>query len=195
MKKIGVKNFQKLYILHLLPTLTKNGELPYIATAEEVALWDKWLLSLLKQLVHEPLLFKNMLLRIDQLKKYGGVVASLQTVKLPLHDSALAQPLVYLDLNYAVGKDVQFFIGGIDATPTVASSDKLTGLLNRFMKELYAGHDSLFLESTRDGFIEELFLVDDVDMVVDEQSRLKLQVDRTLRDYLIALNSRLRINA
>lgn len=195
MKKISTRNYRKHYILHLMPTINKSGESPYIACAEEAQMWSKWLKSLVKYLVDDPMIAKNINIRTEQLKKYGGVVASLQTVVLPLCKESMTNNLVYLDLNYAVNKEVQFFIGGIDVTKQVATSDKLTGLLTRFLRELYAGHENNFVGGTRDSFIEELFLLDDVDMVIDEQSRFRVQVDRSLRDYLVELNAKLRINA
>jgi len=195
MKKIATRNYRKHYILQLLPLANKNEEIPYIATAAEATLWNKWLRLLIRELATDPAQAKFLLLWADKLKKQGGLVASMRTVILPDCDVNLTPNLVYLDLNYAVNKDVQFVFGGVDVTQKVSKSDKLTGLLTRFMKELYQGHDENFSSGTRDTFIEELFFVDDVDMVIDEESRFKIQVDRSLRDYLVALNTRLRISA
>lgn len=195
MKKIATRNYRKHYILQLLSATCNNEELPYIATATEATEWNKWLRLLIKELTTDPAQAKLLMLWADKLKKQGGLVASLRTVILPEFDTDLTPNLVYLDLNYAVNKDVQFVFGGVDVTQKVAKSDKLTGLLNRFLKELYQSHEENFASGTRDTFIEELFLVDDVDMVIDEDSRFKIQVDRSLRDYLVALNTRLRISA
>lgn len=197
MKKISTRNYRKHYILHLLPTSSKNGEIPYVATSEEAAMWYSWLNLLIKSLVKEPIVAKNMLLRVDQLRKNGGVVASLQTIVLPLRkeDFNSPPPLVYLDLNYAVTKEVGFFIGTGDATQLVAKSDKLTGLLTRFLKELYTAHEEYVTNETPDQFIDELFFVDDIDMVLDENEGFKVLVDPALRDFILALKGRLRINA
>jgi hypothetical protein len=196
MKKIITREYKKHYILHLLPCSSSNNEsVIYYANAEDAAELNKWTRSLIRQLIIEPTHFKNILLRANNLKKHGGAIASLQTMEIPSHEYDAIYQLVYLDLSYAVNKEVQLFIGGIDVSDVVSKSDKLTGLVTRFLKELYAGHEARFGTDSTDCFIEELYLLDDVQMVVDENSLFKLQVDRSLRDYLVALNSRLRVNA
>lgn len=194
MKKISTHEYRKHYILNLLPSASSNDELTYVATASELSSLSKWMDMMTKLMVNEPLSAQNIMLRTKQLKKDGGALMSLKTVYKPVADTTPTDS-VYLDLSYAVTKDVQFVIGGNDVTKEVAKSDKLTGLLTRFMKELYAGHEDNFGDSARDAFIEEMFLIDDVDMVLDEKSQFKIKVDRSLRDYLVALNTRLRVNA
>jgi hypothetical protein len=195
MKKIITREYKKHFILNILPCSTNNEYATYYANADEVKQLNFWTRSLVRQLIAEPTHYKNIQLRADNLKKQGGALASLQTIEVPAHTSETKAPLVYLDLNYTVNKEVQLFIGGIDVTHTVSKSDKLTGLVTRFLKELYAGHEMQFGAESTDCFIEELYLLDDVQMVVDENNLFKLQVDRSLRDYLVALNSRLRVNA
>ncbi len=195
MKSISARNYQKHYILNLLPTVKNHDEITYVATVDEVDQWHTWLRQLTRHLVTDPVVGKNIMQRIQQLKRYGGVVASIQTVFLPLEEGVVAPHLVYLDLNYSVAKEVQLMIGGLDVTAGVATSDKLTGLLNRFMKELYDAYEQENDGTCTDSFIEELFLVDDVDMVIDERNRFRVQVAPSLRDYLVALNRRLRVNA
>lgn len=194
MKKISTREYRKHYILNLLPSASSNDELTYVATASELSSLSKWMDMMTKLMVNEPLSAQNIMLRTKQLKKDGGALMSLKTVYKPVADTTPTDS-VYLDLSYAVTKDVQFVIGGNDVTKEVAKSDKLTGLLTRFMKELYTGHEDNFGDSARDAFIEEMFLIDDVDMVLDEKSQFKIKVDRSLRDYLVALNTRLRVNA
>ncbi len=145
-------------------------------------------------LIKEPLLVQRITAHVEQLKKHGGPLISVKPVYIPLHETSPA-PLVFLDLSYSVTKEVQFVFGGIDVTLQVSKCDKLTGLLTRFMKDLYAGHEHIFGDNIQDGFMEEMFLIDDIDMVIDENSQFKLKVDPSLRDYLVALNTRLRISA
>lgn len=197
MKKISTRDYTKNYILHLLPCVNKTGAMPYYCSANEANDLNKWTRSLIRQLIVEPTHSKNIFLRSENIKKHGGVIASLETIIMPKLEQITPKlpALVYLDLSYAVTKEVQVFIGGIDVTPIIAKSDKLTGLVTRFMKELYVGHEEYYGTETSDEFIEEMFLIDDVQMVLDERSQFRLQVDQSLRDYLVALNSRLRVNA
>jgi hypothetical protein len=193
--KIITRENNKNLILHILPCSNDSETQTYYANTDEATDLNKWTRSLVRQLVIEPTHFKNIILRANNLKKYGGAIASLQTIEAPSHEYEAIQQLVYLDLSYAVNKEVKLFIGGIDVTHVVSKSDKLTGLVTRFLKELYAGHEARFGADSTDCFIEALYLQDDIEMVVDENSLFKLQVNRSLRDYLVALNSRLRVNA
>lgn len=195
MKSISTRNYQKHYILHLLPTVTTHDDAAYVATVNEASLWHNWLRKTIRHLITDPVLAKNMMLRADQLKKYGGLVASLQTIYIPINKEQISPLLVQLDLNYNTTKEVQVMLGGLDVTHTVATSDKLTGLLTRLMKEIHTGYEMENWGDSTNAFIEELFVVDDVDMVIDEHNRFKVQVAPSLRDYLVALNSRLRVNA
>lgn len=194
MKKISTREYSKHYILNLLPTANSDDELTYIASETVAIVLEKWIKMMVKLLVNEPTLAQNILLRTKQLTKNGGALMSLKTVYTPINETTPTD-LVFLDLSYAVTKDVQFAISGLDVTKLVAKSDKLTGLVTRFMKDLYAGHEESYGENTRDAFIEEVFLIDGVEMVLDANSQFKIKVDRSLRDYLVALNSRLRISA
>ncbi len=195
MKKISTRNYRKHYIVNLMPTKVKAADVPYIATADEAANWSKWLRSLIRSLVTDPVIAKRLILKTDQLKKQGGLVATLQTVVLPLGPADITQHLVHLDLSYTQSKEVQLTFGGLDVTAAVANSDKLTGLVTRFLKELHASHEEYYECAGKDAFVEELYETDDIDVVIDEASTLRVQVDRSLTDYLLALNTRLRINA
>ncbi len=194
MKKISTREYSKHYILNLLPSASSNDELTYVATAKEVENLEKWMSLMAKHFNAHPIVAQNLNVRIAQLKKDGGALLSLKTVFIPAQNERAAN-LVHLDLSYAVTKDVQFLYGGKDVSELVSKSDKLTGLVTRFMKDLYAGHEECFGCDTRDAFVDELYLIDDIDLVVDENANFKINVDRSLRDYLVELNARLRVSA
>lgn len=194
MKKIGIREYSKHFLLDLFPKTNCNEDLNYMATATEVAALEKWIQMLLSLAPTNNTQAEKLRLRAEQFYSHGGPLLSLRTVYIPTCETAPTD-LVFLDLNYTVTKEVQFAISGVDMTSKISKSDKHTGLLTRFLKELFQQHEESFGDSSNSRFIQELYLNDDVDMVLDEKNEFKIKVDRSLRDYLLALNTRLRVNA
>ena len=125
----------------------------------------------------------------------GGILASLNVMRVFRHEYPMSK-FPEIDLGYSVTKEIRVFVGSIDVSEQIKKSPLILRELEFFLRELYNYHEKYYLCSREgDILINELFLMDGVDVVVGENSSVTIDIDHSLRDYLVSLNERLRISA
>ena len=193
MKPIKTRNYRKCYHLFLLPTEVIDDAEHYLPQSNEIATYFHKLVSFLKYTAVNEGDHMAQYARLRNIRTNGGLLMSLQIKNVLIDDHDMDPTWSLLDLNYLSEKSVKLFIGD-ESKPVALSNDAkaLTDLEN-IMGELYTAHDNFNGgESSGDTFIEELYLVDDIDLAVDGDSNFVVNFDPSLRDYLIDLNSKLK---
>lgn len=197
MKKIKVRNHKTCYDLHLLPCKIVAGQLSYETGNEaDVKKISKLMSSLIGKLslpVESARYFRK---KLKYLESSGGVIAALYVTKLDNRHLNVRGRYPEIDLGYKVTKELKITFGNEEVSYQVMEDFELTLIVEKILRELYNYHEKNYL-CGREGedFIEELFLMDEVDMVVDEDFAMNVNIDLSLRDYLVSLNERLRISA
>lgn len=193
MKPIKARNYRKCYHLYLLPTEVMDDAEHYLPQCNEIATYFHKMVSFLKYTSANELEHMSQYARLRNIRTNGGLLMSMQVKQVLIDDHDMDPEWSLLDLNYLSEKSVKLFIGD-DSKPVELSQDaKALTELESIMGELYTAHDNFNGgESSGDTFIEELFLMDDIDLAVDGDSNFVVNFDPSLRDYLIDLNSKLK---
>jgi hypothetical protein len=197
MKRIKVRNHKTCYDLNLLPCKITAGQLSYETGNEpDVKKISKLMGQLIRKLslpVESARYFRK---KLKYLESTGGILATLYVSRLDNRHLSMRGRHPEIDLGYKVTKEIKISFGYEDINGQIAKNSELTFIIEKILRELYNYHEKNYL-CGREGeeFIEELFLMDEIDMVVDEDFGMNVNIDLSLRDYLVSLNERLRISA
>lgn len=193
MKPIKTRNYRKCYHLFLLPTEVMDDAEHYLPQSNEIATYFHKLVSFLKYTAANEGDHMAQYARLRNIRTNGGLLMSLQIKNVLIDEHDMDPEWSLLDLNYLSEKSVKLFIGDKSKPVALSEDAKAFTDLENIMGELYTAHDNFNGgESSGDTFIEELYLVDDIDLAVDGDSNFVVNFDPSLRDYLIDLNSKLK---
>lgn len=191
MKKIQARDHKKCYTLSLLPKAVAANQNTYFIERRETKGYYHIMIRFLRQLGIERQELTRLFARMKTLDNTGGLLLSYEVHHLPtpvFHE----EDWVQLDLNYMAEKYVRLEIGNNDVTSALLKDYSLQKMFNDILCGVYAAYDELLnINQLDEPFIEELFLQDDVEMSVNEKSEFVINVDSSLRDFLLDLNQKL----
>jgi hypothetical protein len=196
MSKIKARNYVKSYELYLFPEKITDGQFAYeIGTereAHELVNLISGFMRTLKLPLEEILNLKE---RAANTLKNGAPIAALNVDYVSLPECGQMPTGIELDLNYLVERKVSLYAGNCNITNRVSKNKAYRFIAEKIFRDLYTYHEKWYLCSRKgDEFIEELYLMDSVEMVMGQAS-MDITIDRPLRDYLVSLNKRLKISA
>lgn len=193
MKPIKTRSYRKCYHLYLLPTEVLEEAEHYLPQTNEIASYFHKLVSFLKYTASSETDHMAQFARLRNIRSNGGLLMSLQIKNISIDEHDMDTDWSLLDLNYLCEKSVKLYIGDDTCRVDLSLDAKALQDLESIMGELYLAHDTFnFGEPSNDPFIEELYLMDDIDLAVDANSNFVVNFDPSLRDYLIDLNSKLK---
>lgn len=191
MKRIKARNYKKCYTINLLPKAVVPEQNTYYIDCKECKGYYHIMVRFLRSLGLKRQELMDMFARLKTLDQNGGLLLTYEVHHIPtavFHENDWVQ----LDLNYLAEKYVRIEVGGHDVTEKLLVASSPQKMLNDVLCGVYAAYDDLLnINQLDEPFIEELFLQDDVDMSVNEKSEFVINVDSSLRDFLLDLNQKL----
>lgn len=188
---IRTRNYKKCYHLHLLPNVIKGDQMHYYPKPGEIAPYYSKIVKLLNSLQLEKALVKNLIDKLKNVRVQGGTLFALEAVEVPNNEYVKDPNWMIMYAGVEADKDVKLFVGDLDDCVNVGATAKLYEMLNKILSQVLTQHQQYERAYfPNDLFINELFFTDDVTMAVDDDQNFFLNVDATLKDFLLALKMR-----
>lgn len=176
-----------------MPTEVLDDAEHYLPQSNEIATYFHKLVNFLKYTSVSEIDHMGQYARLRNIRTNGGLLMSMQAKSVLIDEHDMDPDWSLLGLNYLCEKSVKLFIGNSSNPVDLSQDARALETFECIMGELYTAHDNFCGGApSRDPFIEELYLMDDIELAVDKDSNFVVNFDPSLRDYLIDLNSKLK---